>query len=667
MTAARAALLGAAGVSVGEPPPPPPPASWPGHVPGKVYLGTSEIATRTTQNTVQEIGQDLGLEREYYINYSSATEEDAFIEAAHSRNRIPWLSYKPSQNDATIQSDWAAINSGTQDAIHTARANRYNAFGKPVIITWSPQPERNATTLTLANSYRSAWKRLAGIYATRENVAFVPIFSDKLWHGDIGTDHWGDETWWVDDAMLDAMDFLGIRTEKNPGGATYADRLPMILDYLDGRGYSSLMIGLGLTQGYTTTNQSAAEWWNIGWNWIELNINRIGAVAYHNTNADPPPPEEADKPLAPTNLRITAGPTDTSVTFAWDVPVSAMPVLSYKVFRNGVLLKTVTTPSSGSITGLTAGTTYSFTVSATSQNGEGPQSSPLLVQTTGGSNPPPPGSVIIYAAGDIGQMEQYQAEHGQQLTGPIIDADKTKSAVLALGDLAYTDGTLAEFNQNYHPFWGMFKAQTKPVPGNHEYKTAGAGGYLSYFGSAQAKPQGQFYYSYDIGAWHFIALDSTFPSASTQLSWLDNDIAQWKLRKATVPGLLMYWHHARWTSIVRETGSGAGTSSVQTFVDRAVAAKADLIVAAHDHAYERFDKLNAAGQPTAGGTRHFVIGTGGRGFYFPGPVMPGSQYRLYSEWGVVKFTLTATDYTWQWKPGAGQGGSDTGTAAINPK
>jgi hypothetical protein len=106
---------------------------------------------------------------------------------------------------------------------------------------------------------------------------------------------------------------------------------------------------------------------------------------------------------------------------------------------------------------------------------------------------------------------------------------------------------------------------------------------------------------------------------------------------------------------------------VQKWVDRLTARKADLIVAAHDHAYERFGQLNASGSKVAGGTRHFVIGTGGRGFYFPGTVHPGSEYRLFSSWGVVKFTLTATNYTWLWRPGQGQTGSDTGTTAINPK
>jgi hypothetical protein len=279
--------------------------------------------------------------------------------------------------------------------------------------------------------------------------------------------------------------------------------------------------------------------------------------------------------------------------------------------------------------------------------------------------PPPPvtGGVVVYAAADVAQSLQYQGNMGQHLTGPIIANDTTKSAVITMGDIAYLDGTYTEFMNNYHPYWGTFKNITYPAPGNHEYHTAGAAGYRQYWGTrvtANNTAGGPLYYSFDLGAWHFISLDSDLTS-SAQLTWLQNDLAANKAR-GTQKGLLAFWHHPRYTS------TRSGSTDVQGFITLLRQFNCDVILQGHDHAYERFAKLaGASNTPDANGIRHFIIGTGGRGLYPLKAVVPNSEARIHDQWGVVKFVFSATGYSWLWRPGAGQGGSDSGSAGLNAK
>ena len=81
--------------------------------------------------------------------------------------------------------------------------------------------------------------------------------------------------------------------------------------------------------------------------------------------------------------------------------------------------------------------------------------------------------------------------------------------MLALGDLTYPRGRLAEFTGCYQATWGRFKARTYPAPGNHEYATPGAAGYFQYFG-AQAGPG---HYRFTLGSWQLYSLDSNLDAA----------------------------------------------------------------------------------------------------------------------------------------------------------
>ena len=212
--------------------------------------------------------------------------------------------------------------------------------------------------------------------------------------------------------------------------------------------------------------------------------------------------------------------------------------------------------------------------------------------------------VTVAGAGDI--CDSTPANCG--LTADLIEAINP-TTVFVTGDNAYDNGTLTEYNAWYDPNWGRFKILTQPVPGNHEYNTSGAAGYFDYFnGVGQATgPAGdrtRGYYSYDVGEWHFVALNSRSGGtvSSTQLSWLDADLAA-----NTKPCVAAYFHHP-----LLSRGEYSGYATMKPFYDRLYAAKADLVLVGHDHNYQRYAKMDAYKVATTDGLRQLIVGTGGR-------------------------------------------------------
>ena len=232
--------------------------------------------------------------------------------------------------------------------------------------------------------------------------------------------------------------------------------------------------------------------------------------------------------------------------------------------------------------------------------------------------------------------------------------DGLAGTVLALGDLAYNDGTATEFANCYDPSWGRHKARTKPAPGNHEYNTPGATGYYGYFGAAAGDPT-KGYYSYDLGEWHIIVLNSNIArtAGSAQDVWLRADLAA-----NTKTCTLAYWHHPRFSS----SSVHGNNVTMAPFWDALYAANADVVLVGHDHSYERFAPQTpaAAADPTRG-IRQFVVGTGGRSHYAIGTVQPNSQVYNGNTFGVLKLTLSTTSYAWQFVPVAGGTFTDSGT------
>jgi hypothetical protein len=237
----------------------------------------------------------------------------------------------------------------------------------------------------------------------------------------------------------------------------------------------------------------------------------------------------------------------------------------------------------------------------------------------------PPGDALVVVAGDIADCGRLG---GARATAALVAA-LPNATVLTLGDNAYPDGSPRDFERCYDPTWGAFKARTRPSPGNHEGRTAGASGYFAYFG---APP----YYSFDLGAWHLVSIDSEsdIGPSSAQIEWMKRD-----LDATTKPCILAYWHHPRWSS--GRHGAQAGDRGRQTVALWSVLAAhgATLVLNGHDHDYERFAPRD--------GIREFVAGTGGaalRDFVRP---IEGSEVRVARQHGVLVLMLHPHSYAWR--------------------
>ena len=255
---------------------------------------------------------------------------------------------------------------------------------------------------------------------------------------------------------------------------------------------------------------------------------------------------------------------------------------------------------------------------------------------------------VFVGAGDISNCSRTQDEETAKLL------DNISGTVFTLGDNVYPDGTASQFSDCYGPTWGRHKNRTKPIPGNHDYHVSGASGYYNYFGAAAGDP-GKGYYSYDLGTWHIIALNSeiTQSAGSTQEQWLRADLAA-NPKTCT----LAYWHKPRFSS-----GQHGNIAASQALWQALYDYGADVILNGHDHTYERFAPQNPNGQADASrGIREFVVGTGGAGLYpFPS-IQPNSQVRNNTTYGVLKLTLHSTSYDWQFIPIVGQTFTDSGSA-----
>ena len=258
--------------------------------------------------------------------------------------------------------------------------------------------------------------------------------------------------------------------------------------------------------------------------------------------------------------------------------------------------------------------------------------------TTGApASPGSDGDPRIFAAGDIASCSVATDEDTAWLL------DGVEGLIMPLGDLAYESGTKEEFDTCYEPNWGRHKGRTRPVPGNHEYRTPGAAGYFDYFGSL-AGDRSQGYYSFDLGAWHIVVLNSNCDdvgceSGSPQEQWLRAD-----LLNADHECTLVAMHEPRFSS--GEHGSiGRLTSLWVAMYEAGV----DVVLSGHDHGYERFLPQDPYGnQDPAFGIPQFVVGTGGRSLRgFDGPPLPGTAIRDRSSYGVVEVALRAGRFDWR--------------------
>lgn len=245
---------------------------------------------------------------------------------------------------------------------------------------------------------------------------------------------------------------------------------------------------------------------------------------------------------------------------------------------------------------------------------------------------------VILAAGDIADCNSKDAE----ATGTARLLDSLPGTILALGDTAYPDGTKKDFDNCYGTTWGRHKYRTRPAVGNHEYHTKDAVPYFDYFGKA-AGEKGKGYYSFRLGEWKVIAINSELCDLgqclndSPQVKWLKNELSS--NEKCT----LAYMHHPRF-------GSGSNGSNVlmqpiwQVLYDAGV----DVVLAGHDHDYERFAPQDSQGNAdTEKGIRQFIVGTGGGKLGDFSKIVQNSEVQNSLAHGVLKITLGSGEYEWQ--------------------
>ena len=261
-----------------------------------------------------------------------------------------------------------------------------------------------------------------------------------------------------------------------------------------------------------------------------------------------------------------------------------------------------------------------------------------------------PRAAVLLAAGDIAECPR----QGDEATAALLDT--LAGVVAVLGDNAYESGSAEEYARCYDPSWGRHRARTRPTPGNHEYATANAAPYYAYFGAAAGNPS-EGWYSYELGAWHVVVLNSEVPHTpdSPQIRWLRADLAAHPARCT-----LAYWHRPRFSS-----GPHGSNAAMQPFWDVLYQAGADVVLTGHDHIYERFAPQAPDGRADpARGIRSFVVGTGGRSLYAIASAAPNSEFRQNTAIGIVRFELEENGYRWRFIS-AGGAPLDEGSATCH--
>jgi hypothetical protein len=272
------------------------------------------------------------------------------------------------------------------------------------------------------------------------------------------------------------------------------------------------------------------------------------------------------------------------------------------------------------------------------------------------ASPADESAAVLVGAGDIADCKDIT---GAEATAELLE--KISGTVMAVGDLAYPDGSKENF-QCYEVTWGRVKSRTRPAPGNHEFHSSGATPYFDYFGSAAGDAKAG-YYSYELGAWHIIVLNSECKdvggceAGSLQEKWLRADLAA-----HPVACTLAYWHKPLFSS-----GSAHGNDlTVKPLWQALYEANADVIIGGHDHDYERFAPQTPDGlADSARGIREFVVGTGGKNHRPFGEVKPNSEVRDATAFGVLKLTLRPKGYDWQFIPEAGRNFTDSGSGTCH--
>ena len=371
---------------------------------------------------------------------------------------------------------------------------------------------------------------------------------------------------------------------------------------------------------------------------------RVIAAAQGGTLADTSP--VTITAAAPTLARVVLVPPSATLEAG-----ATQQFAAYGTMSNG---DSVAVSVSFSATGgaISAGGLYSagqapgdYRVIATEQGGILADTSSVLITASGSA-------VVLVGAGDIADC----GSDGDEATAALLDA--LPGTVFTAGDNAYSNGSTTDYASCYDPSWGRHRARTRPAPGNHDYNTSGAAGYFAYFGDL-AGPSGRGYYSYDLGDWHIVSLNSEIDMSvgSAQETWLRADLAA-----STKQCTLAYWHKPRFSSGTKH-GSDSETQPLwQALYDY----DAEIAIAGHDHDYERFAPQTPLGTADpARGIREFVVGTGGSSHSGVGTPLPTSEVSNGTTFGVLQLTLGSGTYSWQFVPVAGATFTDAGSGTCH--
>ena len=379
--------------------------------------------------------------------------------------------------------------------------------------------------------------------------------------------------------------------------------------------------------------------------------------------ATPASAADSTPPTRPQNLRVTSS-SSSEIAIAWDASTDNVGVTAYIVLRDGVRKARVQSPATTyRDTSVAANTSYSYRVRALDAAGNRSKISSTLLATASSA-------VVVAAAGDVACDPSDSNYHGgtgtstacRQLATSNLLVNGDFDAVLALGDLQYNSGSLSDFNEVYDPTWGRMKSITYPVVGNHEYGQSNASGYFQYFGS-RAGPAGKGYYSFDLGSWHVVAINSECDqiggcgTGSPEETWLRNDLAA-----HPAACTIAMWHKGRYSS-----GHDGDNTFMQPMWADLFNAGVEILLSGHSHDYERFAPQDAGGHlDNATGVRQFIVGTGGAFFTGLGTSFDAnSQAHQNNTYGVLQLTLRSDAYDWKFLPEAGKTYADSGTTACH--